>query len=136
MMQVVRFKDDRRPQNKMLKATLYIQRKEGTSDTDDVIYLHESSMLHDTVEIVYQSPDLRKAKKVILSTSKAMAYVNHILKSLCHDMEPFEYVQVSTMIHPSVLYHVSDMDNREVRYLIEDMVEMALHHYVFQTRKH
>jgi hypothetical protein len=120
----------------MLKATLYIQRKEGTSDTDDVIYLHESSMLHDTVEIVYQSPDLRKAKKVILSTSKAMAYVNHILKSLCHDMEPFEYVQVSTMIHPSVLYHVSDMDNREVRYLIEDMVEMALHHYVFQTRKH
>jgi hypothetical protein len=136
MTPVVRFKDGRRSQGKMQKATLYIHRKNGDAPGgDDVIRFFENNMMLDTTEIVYQSPDLRKAKKVILPTSKAVAYLGDVLKSFCYDADPFEYVQVSTMIHPSVLYHISDMDRPEIRHLIEDMVEMALRQPFFNVKK-
>jgi hypothetical protein len=136
MTPVVRFKDDARPQSKMHKATLFIHRKGDTQGAqDDVIHMSESDMMHDTVEIVYKSPDLRKAKRVILTTSKALAYLGDVLKSFQHDNDPFEYVQVSTVIHPSVLYHTSDLDDCRVRHLIEDMVEMALRQPVFNVKK-
>ena len=43
-----------------------------------------------------------------------------------HDADPFEYLQVDTQMHPTVLYHVSDLDDPMVRHLIEDTVETAL----------
>jgi hypothetical protein len=42
---------------------------------------------------------------------------------------------VSTQIHPAVLYHVSDLDCADVRYLIEDTVETALRRPIFRVKK-
>jgi hypothetical protein len=65
-----------------------------------------------------------------------MGYLDDVLKTFRHDADPFEYVQVSTQIHPSVLYHVSELDCCQVRHLIVDTVEAAIERPVQRTKKH
>lgn len=136
MTQDDRFKHDRSDVDKMLKATLYIQRSNAPSvDSDDIIRLYEDDDIREMVRIVYSTPELRKGTAMYVPAPRAMAYISDLLKTLRHDSQPFEYVQVTTAIHPSILYHVSDMDNYEVRHLIEDTVEVALRQSVFRTKK-
>jgi hypothetical protein len=85
---------------------------------------------------VYSTSELKKNATFSLPVSKAMLYIRDTLKSLRHDSMPFEYVQVTTRIHPSVLYHVSDLDDDDIRYLIEDTVESAIRLQVSLTPKH
>jgi len=120
----------------MLKATLYVQRTNAPSvDNDDIIRLYDDDENRDMVRVVYSTPELRKGTAIYVPAPKAMAYIGDLLKTLRHDSQPFEYVQVTTAIHPSILYHVSEMDSCEVRHLIEDTVEMALRSTVFRTKK-
>lgn len=120
----------------MLKATLFIQRSEtpGSKD-DDVIRMYEDETHHDMIQLVYSTPELKREATFYLPTSKALAYISDTLKTLTHDSQPFEYVQVTTQIHPSVLYHVADLDDRSVRLLIEDTLEAALRQPVFRTKR-
>ena len=130
------FKDDMCDVDKMLKATLYIQRTNAPSaDSDDIIRLYEDDDIREMIRIVYSTPELRKGTAMYVPAPKAMLYISDLLKTLRHDSQPFEYVQVTTAVHPSILYHVSDMDNYEVRHLIEDTVEVALRQSVFRTKK-
>lgn len=118
----------------MLKATLFIQRKNGEREADDTIKIYDDKMMHDMVQIVYTTPDLDKGKKIFLPISKAIVYINDVLKSFEYDSDPFEYVQLSTAIHPSVLFHTSELEDRETRYLIQDMMEMAIRQPVYNTK--
>jgi hypothetical protein len=120
----------------MLKVTLNIQRPNGPSSSDDVIHMYDDDEFHDMVRIVYSTPEWKKSSEFFLPTVKAMDYIHTTLKTLTHDSQPFEYVQVSTSIHPSVLYHVLDLDDGEVRYLIEDTIEAALRRPVSRVKKH
>jgi hypothetical protein len=63
-----------------------------------------------------------------LGHEEAIEYITNILRSLPFDSDPYEHLQVETSIHPTVLYRVSDLVDRNVRYLIEDMVASAIHH--------
>lgn len=136
MILLVRFKDDSCLPDKMLKVTIHVQRKDSTSaEQDDIIRFYEDDEYRDTVLITYSTPDLRKAVSFYLPIPKAVQYLSDTLKTFRHDADPFEYVQVSTQIHPSVLYHVSDLDCADVRYLIEDTVETALRRPIFRVKK-
>lgn len=117
----------------MLKATFYIQRSEGGSASDDVIRMYEDD--HELIRIVYSSPEFgaKKGRKMYVTMTKAIDYIGDLMKSLRYDTQPFEYFQVSTAVHPSVLYHVSDLDDCEVRHLIQDMTEMALRQSLVAT---
>ena len=42
------------------------------------------------------------------------------------DIDPFENVQLLTTIHPSILYHVSDMDDYATRDIIINMIRDSL----------
>jgi hypothetical protein len=121
----------------MLKATVYIQRKnsKGVED-DDVIRFSEDDEFAEMVAITYSSPEMKKDNTFYLPRSRAMTYLDEVLKSLSHDSDPFEYVQVTTAMHPSVLYHVSDLDCRDIRYLIEDTVESAIARPIHRNKKH
>ena len=120
----------------MLKVTLNIQRANGPSSTDDVIHMYDDDEFRDMVRIVYSTPEWKKSSEFYLPISKAVDYIHSTLKTLTHDSQPFEYVQVSTSIHPSVLYHVADLDDCEVRYLIEETVESVLRRPVLRVKKH
>jgi hypothetical protein len=136
MTQVVRFRDTEHGRDKMLKVTLNIQRTETPGPRgDDVIHMYEDDTHHDMVRVVYSTPEWKKSSEFYLTTSKAMSYIHDTLKTLTHDSQPFEYVQVSTSIHPTVLYHVLDLDCNDVRYLIEETVEAALRQPVFRVKK-
>jgi hypothetical protein len=134
---VDRFKHDGHGVDKMLKVTLFIQRTGGhTVESDDTIQIFEDETHQDMVRVVYSTSELKKNATFSLPVSKAMLYIRDTLKSLRHDSMPFEYVQVTTRIHPSVLYHVSDLDDDDIRYLIEDTVESAIRLQVSLTPKH
>lgn len=120
----------------MLKATLYVQRNNGKGqEDDDIIRIYDDDEYRDTVRIVYSTPELAKNATFYFTVSAATRYIHDMLKTFTHDSQPFEYVQVSTQIHPSILYHVSDLDDSEVRYLIVDTVEDAIRRPIFRTKK-
>lgn len=120
----------------MLKATIYIQRTTGRDETDDdIIRIYDDDEYRDTVRVVYSTPELAKNATFYFTIPRAITYISDLLKTLRHDSSPFEHVQVTTAIQPSVLYHVSDLDSSEVRYLIEDTVDTALRRPVFRTKK-
>ena len=132
----VLFKDDGRAIDKMLKATIFVQRKNGTSrEDDDIIKFYEDEDYHEMVRITYSTPDLTKDNTFYLPIHRAITYLDDVLRTFRHDADPFEYVQVSTQIHPSVLYHVSDLDCTEVRQLIEDTVEAAIRRPVKRVKR-
>ena len=120
----------------MLKVTLHIQRANAPSSEDDVIYMYDDDEFRDMVRIVYSTPDWKKSSEFFLPITKAVDYIHTTLKTLTHDSQPFEYLQVTTSIHPSVLYHVADLDDSEVRYLIEETIEAALRRPVSRVKKH
>jgi hypothetical protein len=121
----------------MLKATLYLQRSTNdTVDNDDIIRIYDDEYHHTMVRVVYSTPELRKDTEFITSIPEAMLYVRDILKSLPRDSQPFVTLQITTAIHPSILYTVEDlMLDPDTRYLIEDTVESALRHVVVRTHR-
>jgi len=120
----------------MLKATIYIQRRDGHDEKDDdIIRIYDDDEYRDTVRLVYSTPELAKNSTFYFTIPRAVTYLGDMLKTLRHDSSPFEHVQVTTAIHPSVLYHVSDLDSDEVRYRIEDTVDTVLRRPVFRTKK-
>lgn len=110
----------------MLKSTFYIQRKEGRSSNDDVIRIYENQRYPELYQIVYSTPEWKKEVRFHMGRHLVGNYINDLLKSLNYDTDPFEYIQVSTSIHPSIMYHISDLENSDVRHLIEDMVATAI----------
>lgn len=120
----------------MLKVTLHIQRSTGGVANDDIINIYDDDEYRDTVRVTYSTPELKKATEFYFTIPQAMSYVSDILKTLRHDAQPFEYVQVSSQIQPVVLYHVADLDCCQVRHLIEDTIETALRRPVFKVKKH
>jgi hypothetical protein len=110
------------------RVTLYVQRKMNAADssTDDVIRIFEDDDYLEMYRIVYTAPDLRKSSTFYMTKSKAVTYVADLLQSLTHDAIPFEAIQVTSAIFPSVVYHVSELDSFHVRHLIEDMVATSL----------
>lgn len=110
----------------MLKTTLYIQRSRGGEDNDDIVRIYDLNATSDVYRVVYSTPELSKATQFYMSRDALSAYVVDLLASLRHDTDPFEYVQVTTAIHPSVIYHVSDLDSPHIRHLIEDVIYSSL----------
>jgi hypothetical protein len=108
-----------------LRVSFYIQRS-GTGKKDDILSIYEDDSYLEMYRFVYQAADLHRKHTFYLPRSKVIPYVSDLLKSLTHDIEPFEAVQVSSSIFPSVVYHVSDLDDPDVRHLIEDMVSTSL----------
>lgn len=81
--------------------------------------------------IVYLTPELQTTKRFLATSSQVLSYVEDILTSMRYDVDPFENIQVSTAIHPIVMYHVSDMDESSTRDLILNMLRDSMR---FNTR--
>lgn len=116
----------------MLKATLRFIRDSERANRDDVLRFYVDDCYNEMVRIVFRPADVSKSSEFYLDQHRAMSYLSGILKSMQHDTDPFEHVQVETAMHPIILYHVSDLDTREIRWSIEDAVSDALHQAIHQ----
>jgi hypothetical protein len=109
----------------MIKVKLYFTR---TAGADDILQIFETEEYFDMAKIVYTPGDHAKKSNVFyLSRADVLTYVSTIFKSMDNDTDPFEYVQIESAIHPSVMIPIVDLAERETRWQLEDMVEQALY---------
>jgi hypothetical protein len=108
----------------MIKATIHFQRN-GVKD--DILRIYDSDT-EGVVRVVMAPGDFKtSSNEFFISSSKAVRLVSDILRSLPYDVEPFEYIQITTELTPSILYHVTDIETSTVRHLIEDVIDNAIH---------
>jgi hypothetical protein len=119
----------------MVCFTLLFTRKDKGSAHDDKISVSQLEGSRSVYQVVYHSPELKYDRKFLASSSNVLAYVEDTLTSMRHDIEPFENIQLLTLIHPSVLYHVSDMDEYMVRNLILNMASDAMRYDATSVRE-
>lgn len=109
------------------KVTLFIQKRGATSKDDDIIRIYETPDFTEMFRVVYKPGEFKERQNQFYMPRHVLQhYISDLMKSLNADADPFEYIQVTTAQHPSVLYHISDLDNRGTRYMIEDMIMEAV----------
>lgn len=107
----------------MLKATIHFVTKDNR---DDILRIFDDDTHEDMYRVVYKAHDVTTGvDEVYLTYPDLQDYFSTILKSLQHDTDPFEYVQIMTPIHPSIMYHSADLEDRDTRWQVEDMVFLA-----------
>lgn len=100
---------------------------------DDKIEINRGSRATEMVDITY-TPGDSKTKAVYsfsLTRSGVGRYLENLLFSLTKDQDPFEKIQISTMMAPAIIYHVSDLD--EVQSTIISSIEDALYVDIIRT---
>jgi hypothetical protein len=113
-----------RAEKEMQKVKLYFTRRAGA---DDIIQMYDDETHVDMVRLVYTPGDHTKRSHAFHLTSRdALSYVTDILKAMHNDIDPFEYVQIQTAIHPSILFSAMDVGSRRVQDVVEDMIYQAL----------
>ncbi len=116
----------------MLKVKLFFTRTRGA---DDIIQMYDDETHVDMVRLVYTPGDHTKKSNVFHLTSKdALSYVDNIFDAMEHDTDPFEFVQIQTAIHPSIMFSAMDLSSRRVQDLLDDMVFQALRVNVEQMK--
>jgi len=110
----------------MFVASVFFLRKGGSPRQDDTMTIRRVDGYQGVFQVTYTSPDFTFGKTFTSHGSSVCNYIEDSLKSMRHDTEPFESIQVSTVVHPSVMYHTSDMDDADVRELILDMIRDAM----------
>ena len=106
----------------MAKAILHFITKDNR---DDILRIFDDEVHCDLYRVVFKPHDQVGSNEMSLGYEDLQDYVSTILKSMERDNDPFEYIQVTTMVHPSVMYHVCELENRDIRWHIEDMVFLA-----------
>lgn len=107
----------------MLKATIHFVSKDNT---DDVLRIFDDDNYADIYRVVYNPYGTSTGpNETYLTYRDLQDYFSTILKSLERDSDPFEYIQITTPIHPSVMYHTCELENREIRWSVEDIVFMS-----------
>ena len=106
--------------------TLTFTKKGERADHDDRIVVRTHPESSEIFQVVYHTPELQSAKKFLTGFGGVLDYAYDILTSMRYDTDPFECIQVSTAIHPIVLYHVADLDDSDTRDLIMNMLRDSL----------
>lgn len=113
----------------MSKVTLYFV---TNKNEDDVLRIFDDDVHPDMYRLVFKAHDMQGPNEFYLSDRDLQDYISETLKSMQNDMDPYEYVQVMTAIHPSILYHVCDLESQAVRWQVEDMVVAACRRPVYR----
>lgn len=104
------------------------------NEGDDIIRISHDDAYRSVNAIEYRANDVSSSYKFYLSETATMDYLSDIFKSLDRDTDPFINVQVSTVMHPSIMYDVNDLADNDVRWQLEDMILMALRTKIHRVR--
>ena len=122
----------------MNRCTIRFIRKQGSSSNDDDVLRVFDNPDSDTYFRLTFRPanqDHKKAAEFHLDAEDSLDYIRSVLKALTYDTYPFEEIQVDTAIHPSILYHVSDLDSGDTRRDVMTTIEDALRHDITLVRE-
>ena len=124
----VPFKDYSIQSDKMLKTTLRFLRHGAGESEDDVINIFSGNSSPDLFRVVYVPGDSSSGYRYesYMTRSSVVDYISDILKAMRYDVDPFDRIQLSTDLHPSVMYCVEDMENVVTRRNIENMLYTSL----------
>lgn len=115
----------------VFKATIHFTRR--NNQPDDILYIR-STDIQNMYHLVFKPKEFIRARnEFYMNTNELLSYVRNLLNTLEHDTEPYEHVQLTTAIHPAILFHVSDMDKFEVRDKFESLLKTALRTFVKRT---
>ena len=117
----------------MYIVTLHLTRTGKPSSSDDKILVQHNATYPNLFDVTYMTPELKLARRFTVDESKVMDFLSDILESLPYDHEPFEEVQVSTAIHPNILYAVANI-GMHVRGVILNTIRFALRADIKQKR--
>lgn len=107
--------------------------KEPEASNDDKIIVQHNTTYPNLFDVTYTTPELKVARKFTADESDVMDFFSDTLRGVQTDNDPFGYVQLSTSIHPSFIFTVSDIDCG-VRCNIINMIRFALRADVRQKR--
>ena len=108
----------------MQKVKLFFTRRAGE---DDILQMFDDDTHVDMVRLVYTPGDhTKKSNEFYLTSRDVLPYVANIARAVSHDVDPFEYLQLQTAIHPSIMFSVMDLSSRRVQDLLDDMIFQAI----------
>lgn len=114
------FKDARLHSYKMLRLKLYFIYSDNRKD--DTISIH-STPSGSCFRVIMRPSEYEETQfETYMNLDKVLDYIHNSLKSLQYDVDPYEQVQITSMMSPTVLYHVADMSSEEIRHLIDDIL--------------
>lgn len=94
---------------------------------DDIIEINRGAHATETVTLRYIPGDSKHGSIYTFSLTRSgvRRYLENLLYSISKDQDPFEKIQMSSSMGPSIIYHVSDLD--DVQSTIVDTVDDALY---------
>jgi hypothetical protein len=108
----------------MQKVKLYFTRRNGS---DDIIQMYDDETHVDMVRLVYTPGDhTKRSHEFHLTSRDVLSYVGNILKAMNNDVDPFEFVQIQTAIHPSIMFSAMDVGCRRIQDVLDDMIFQAI----------
>lgn len=110
----------------MIKIRILLTRKDGRSSNDDKILVETHGEDDEFFRVTYTTPELNRSKTFVATESRVIDYLEDVIYSLYRDTDPFSHIQLSTCIHPCVMYHVADLYEKDVCDLILNMSADAL----------
>lgn len=111
----------------MFKVRFLLTRKTGGVSNDDKILVETHGEDDEFFKVTYTTPDISRSRTFVATESRVIDYLEDIVYSLYRDTDPFSHMQVTTCIHPCVMYHVADLYEKDVCDLILNMSADALH---------
>ncbi len=94
---------------------------------DDVIRFWPAPHLIEHYIVEFTPSDLTKSKyKFSLNQQELKLYIQSLLDLLRYDNEPFDDIQLTTKMIPSVIFSIADLDRTHIRGLIEYNIMNAL----------
>ncbi len=94
---------------------------------DDVIKFWPAPNLIEHYIVEFTPSDLTKSKyKFSFNQQELKLYIQSLLDLLRYDNEPFDDIQLTTKMIPSVIFSIADLDRTHIRGLIEYNIMNAL----------
>lgn len=97
------------------------------SDTEDDILSVYSTDIRGIVRVVMKPGDfVRTANESYMQATRVEMFISTVMRSLEHDVDPFQYVQFLSAMSPSVMYSVPDLCDPMVRSRLVSSIHQVL----------
>ena len=94
---------------------------------DEIIKFYPNTYCPDSYTVEFIPSDLTKSKYSFdLNYGNLKNYIQNLLDLLRYDTEPFDEIQLTTKMIPSIMFNISDLDRTHIRNLIEYNIITAL----------
>lgn len=109
----------------MRRLRLLITRKNEGPSRDDKVFV-DTHGENNTFKVTFVNPEEVSRREFIATEVQTLNYLGDILYSLSRDTDPFEKIQLSSTIHPCVIYPIADLFDGDIRELIMNMIRDAI----------